>query len=1763
MKKNNTRNRILALVLCMVMILSQSTFIFAGETVAAPEVLQEVSAEPTVTEAPAAPVAEEAPVATQEPTPEITEAPTAEPTAEAATPEPTAEVESGAVTDSAQGAAAEATVENTETTEPTELAGAVTDTAQGAANAAEHTEEAAEGTPEGEAIVVEDGNTDETETLEDADAQVEALSEETYTQVLHYEDEDVLISVEARTANAIPENASLKVVPIVQEDKETEAQYKEVEEELQKKAEDEEYEIAGFLAYDITFVDVDGNEVEPNGDVKVSMEYKKAVMPDEIDTEEIAVEDLDVTVMYLDENDLGEIEVVDMVADETIEAEVKITENVEAEKAEYVIDDSEVYALTWTNEVPYTQVLTYEDTQVHIRVEATAENAIPENASLKVVPVLSETEETSEQYAEVEKQLQEKAETEEYEIAGFLAYDITFIDVEGNKIEPNGDVRVFMEYKEAVIPENLNIEEVANLDVTVMHLEEDENGEVKEVVDMVAEESIEAEVITTENTEVNAAEFITDSFSVYTITWKSNYSSSYDKELEAIVVDENGDTITGLDDESISISSGTEVVFSDSCKDLSTNEKTYVFTKAVIAVNANSIESGTEIYSMSGSYRNGFKYKTSEDADEQTFYDNYYNVYLVYAEQGTGNVEGGSTAQGAELAHQKYIKDNGDGTYDLTLNVIGAAGTETDPAEIDVIFVVDTSGSMKRSMSSNSDVNRPNRRIDKLNDAVEDAIDAIEARTDVEAKYALVTFASSATTKNSWTTSGSTIKSKLPTSVTGGTNYEDALLEVESLLNNSTVANDGATKIVVFLTDGDCTQYNYGNGTAGNSNSYDATAMSKAQTVLARLTKMNAFYTVGVGPASSYSHLSELNTKVPSGVSTKSYNGTDISKLDEAFDEIVGSVTKISASNVTIVDTLTTEVDLIENTELVIKVTDAEGNDVTQAEVTAGGITANYDAATKQITLDFADQYEVKDGYTYSVTAKIIPNEAADQLYISNNYTYPHIGEENTDAPGNTTSSGKKGIFSNVEDSAKLTYTTNGMDKEADYNRPVVQIKSTPTVPPTTEQELTREKYIKYYADSDSYDLTLNVAGQVGSVNNKALVDVILVVDTSGSMDGANLTATKSAVSKLVTSLNSKSDTLDAKCKITTFAGGSAIETSDWVTPTAAYTIINNWTDSDMDGGTNYQKGLESAATVLATKRNGSQTVVIFLTDGKPTFYGNEIGLGDETSVNTVNAAYTAAEGISCNQFYAVGINLPGENGITVYKNDEDGFWGSNEESYKTSGLAILQNIRDKVSATTKGAYNSTASELTDIFGTIAGSITKFFCTNVTIKDNLSEFVEVNGENAKLEIKVTKTVTAENGTTSEVVVGTSSGGTISTGATLTLDATSTNAAATLIASYNSELKQVVLDFPDDYELEADYKYYVTVNIIASEKAYEDYAKNNGEYNKDDAGNVIVGDGGTDAEGNTTSVNKPGFRSNTTASVTYTYNGTTNKADYDHPVVQVFVKDHSVEKKWEGSSLTSITANLNAKVTIDGVEKTITNKEFSPLPSEGQILDDNNEWKYTWSYLPKYYHENGKVSEITYSVTEEETNTIKEDYTVSYDTTENNKTVITNTFNKEWQMLKVSSSSDQLVLSGAEFELVSTTDSNLKYKAVSNENGIFEWKDSNDTAITVKDILAGTYNLKETKAPAGYAVNANVWTVTVERAGAIPTITLGDESINAIVSEDGNMYTFSFENEAIYDLPSTGSAGIYWYMIGGVLLMFAATLILYKNRRKEVLARYKY
>lgn len=156
------------------------------------------------------------------------------------------------------------------------------------------------------------------------------------------------------------------------------------------------------------------------------------------------------------------------------------------------------------------------------------------------------------------------------------------------------------------------------------------------------------------------------------------------------------------------------------------------------------------------------------------------------------------------------------------------------------------------------------------------------------------------------------------------------------------------------------------------------------------------------------------------------------------------------------------------------------------------------------------------------------------------------------------------------------------------------------------------------------------------------------------------------------------------------------------------------------------------------------------------------------------------------------------------------------------------------------------------------------------------------------------------------------------------------------------------------------------------------------------------------------------------------------------------------------------------------------------------------------------------------------------------------------------LVKVSKNDTGLELEGAEFQL---------YKK---ENGTYQ-KSGNpitiknsETDIELKELKQGEYYLEETKAPVGYMLlGKKIYFKQVD--GNISLIDeQGTESVETpefwSLSTTNGKNVLTIQNQILYSLPSTGGSGIYWYMIGGMVLMSTAAWILYKNKCKEVLGK---
>lgn len=162
----------------------------------------------------------------------------------------------------------------------------------------------------------------------------------------------------------------------------------------------------------------------------------------------------------------------------------------------------------------------------------------------------------------------------------------------------------------------------------------------------------------------------------------------------------------------------------------------------------------------------------------------------------------------------------------------------------------------------------------------------------------------------------------------------------------------------------------------------------------------------------------------------------------------------------------------------------------------------------------------------------------------------------------------------------------------------------------------------------------------------------------------------------------------------------------------------------------------------------------------------------------------------------------------------------------------------------------------------------------------------------------------------------------------------------------------------------------------------------------------------------------------------------------------------------------------------------------------------------------------------------------------------------------WQIIKVSASSHDVRLAGAIFELQSKTDANVKYYGKSGDAGIVEWYQkyqNNEVSDPVKGIIReGTYTLKEIKAPTGYTLSSNTYTLQITKTGALKAVDVNGTELTPTL-QDGK-YQILIENAVIYNLPNSGGSGIYWFSICGMLLMMAAAWIIYKNKCREVLVK---
>lgn len=675
------------------------------------------------------------------------------------------------------------------------------------------------------------------------------------------------------------------------------------------------------------------------------------------------------------------------------------------------------------------------DKTVTVKTTAAA-GVLPEGAKL-VVKKLADQDQA---YQDAESTLRDSQVTYD----DFLALDVGF-EVNGKEVEPEaGSVQVQFELGAGLLPETADTSTLA-----VQHLTD---GKAETVADAGA---VTAGDVTVKN-QVVKADFEVQSFSSFTITWSKYikvtvfYVDEYgndifatqdnvqidDDHMKPINLQEYARDITGYKYSGARYAKYDGEVITDLKPSMETEEFLF-WTYTVRTIQF--LNNGTEVANVSTSDR-----------------DTTATIYLVYEEDensggGTGGVV---TKPTPSYSKQANLRDNG--TYDLSLTVSSNVGSASNPAKVDVIYVLDVSGSMKNAIKNGGKSKRK-----AANDAIESMTNSLANDKLINARFSLVTFSgddyydkvyNDAENPVQWTSNAGTLKSGLPGESNGGTNYEAGLIAAKDLLKS---ARKGATTVVIFISDGDPNFYYNSKGiTAGPGSGYDQKSMTKAQAQVKELAA-TYFFKVGVGDPNNYKKLDDLTqNSLHAGTKTKPvFKGTDTDALTAAFEEMRGAITSISCTEVNITDTLqSNHAQIVKDangspTALRIVVTDGDGKEVKSGEgsvtLTAttnnkaevSTINAEYDDISKQIKLNFNPDYQLEENWTYAVIANIEPTAQAYEYYC-NNKDYPD-GEIGDAATG--THARESGFYCNTN--AVLSYNDGESGKTAIYAKPVIQVK--------------------------------------------------------------------------------------------------------------------------------------------------------------------------------------------------------------------------------------------------------------------------------------------------------------------------------------------------------------------------------------------------------------------------------------------------------------------------------------------------------------------------------------------------------------------------------------------------------------------------------------------------------------------------------------------------------------------------------------------------
>lgn len=1297
---------------------------------------------------------------------------------------------------------------------------------------------------------------------------------------------------------------------------------------------------------------------------------------------------------------------------EVVETEEQGTENEDAneEEADVQVEDEVTYSQTIGNVV----------------VTATAaKDVLPGNAEFVVTPIVQETD--PDQYAETETKLNEKAEEDGYEIAGFLAYDIYFQDSEGNKIEPvDGSVKVSMHYTEPSVPATVSeisvvsvdeeVNEEKNTNIDVMHFVEDQNGKVQDVVNMT--EQGQANVETTTDGEIQKAEFNTESFSVFTITWKRKSGNieefNFDKIIHLVRQNgqngQNGSTYTDLKN---SVNATNSLVLETE----DTNPVLYMSTITSSGINKEMYQ----LYESETTYRFIGAYIATTSRDEYSLVDSNKVTKLMGRKEKDSNsgvmkyqYKGDTTYRNLEIGQTViFVYSNAELTKKANLYsengiTLYASGQSTvNLTNIDILYTTSANDIIPTSVKdSDKRLSGNNYTYERTVVGIgEESVEVKALRRESSSSNSPIQYSEDG---ENWMDVGSNPVKFIYTA--------DAKGEVPKTIKTADTRN-----LINISMANYSENQNYQGSFQFGSADYTGSEAVKQNLVEGYL--KDGYPVLKNGNGTSLNGLFD-------GTWDKVIPHTYVTGLNHLFsyDSRTGTYSYDSDKNYAYYD-----IDSSRNTEKNFIVYErskdkGEGN---------------------RHVASFMPYSSWDDGASQ--------NKFAFGMMISFEFLQPKNGKIN----------GQDMVFSFSGDDDVWVFIDNKLvlDLGGVHERATGSIN---------------------FANGEVY------------VNNQSN-------PTLGSVFNSDTFADYTSHSlKLFYMERGRGD---SNC---------SIKFNLPPRPTNSIEIVKSLANSDKEKYTSTDFQFKA---YLEDEEDRKQEPVQYnaIPEGTPYRVKKNDSLTDEVryvganNIFTLKAGESAVfEGIDSGlQFYAEEVGILSDQFDKVDITD----W---EVTYHDLNGKLVETSNGKVPEQTE-TYLAQSEEKT------AGNAARVEFKNTCNAKNLNKLKitkQMNGLSTTDKFSFEVYLTGQNGQfipydgRYEVI----------------------NKAGKFLREGNASSQGIISDVAPDETIVIDQLLSGTefkVNEIKPDDSkYKDPIKKV-EDGSCDRGTVTGSDGKIALEKDAhviitntlkvdLTVNKVwsdrGIKHSSIYAGLYKADGTASsyvELSENNKYSDVFRNVSSSDLVYE---LRPVTVNENAEFTING-------KGYVKVEANNIIVAkaNNTDTKYKVSYDEKAVSEDGTM--ITQTIT--------------------NTKIVTNL-----NLIKVEKNNKEHLLKNAKFALYTAND-DYTYK----ESNLVTDKIKTDSygRATVNELVPGKYVLKETKAPDGYSLSANVWQVLVNDDQSVEVKLNGD----VVKSKDG---AFFIENIKLYSLPSTGGSGIYWYMIGGMVLMSAAAWILYKNKCREVLGK---